>query len=211
MQHRRRTIDEIIFNEGDDTEQVIYFKTCEMKIWGFSDDKKGNTIYTNNPNDPNASRDYEAAMVSHEKYSYSESEMYRTASSDPETDDDRRYNPDVYKEVEEKLLTAKTLPIPPKLNKVGIIQGIAEAPSSGIKGFLSMFKPSVFWNYTDKWEKIGLIFASYQFLALFVPGLFRAEYYVLWIPLKFMFLIFAKVFVSVILLVKEAIAGGLTL
>lgn len=169
----RRTIEQLIMGQTPDgVKQLVYFKECEQKVYGFESDKQGNYILTRNPEDPNASRDYETAIRSHKDLTIDKSDL---ANSLPETEEDKVYNPDVFKDVEQRIKDPNFV-MHPRLSVQAIPRLVTMAASDATSGFFDMFKPDVFWKNTGTGLKLWILFASIQVAGILFHQIFYVEH-----------------------------------
>ncbi|OPZ94750.1 MAG: hypothetical protein BWY74_00303 [Firmicutes bacterium ADurb.Bin419] len=190
MKYVKRTIEECIRGDGQfdpyANENIVHFRACDLKIYHRNSNdlgKDSNEIYRHTPDHPDASRSYEMAINSHQRFHVNTSRAYAAAYTDYETDEDREYAPEeIYKAYEDKLMSLSQLPLPPKLNINfdSILDSAILAPGDTWAGFFSMLNPVTCWKTMDRYAKGLFIFGAYQYLAFLIPALFTLEYYTIW-------------------------------
>lgn len=184
----RKTIEQLILDQDvDGHKKLVYFKSCDDKVYGnVNTYKQDGYILTRDPKDPNASRDYETAINSHVNLTVDRSDLKLRAT--PETAEDRAYNPDVYKEVESRIITGN-FKLKPQLSPSNWLYFATSAVNDAATGFTDMFKPSVFIRDTTVLQKVLLAFALLQVAGLFFHDIYKVEYTVLG---KYMFMVMNK-------------------
>lgn len=169
----RRTIEQLIMGQTPEgTKQLIYFKECEQKVYGSEEDKRGDYILTRNPEDPNASRDYQTALQSHVNLTIDKSDLADIGSI---TEEDKAYNPDVYKDVEKRIHDPHFV-MHPRLSVQAIPRLVTMAASDVTSGFFDMFDPSVFWKNTSTGMKVWVLFALVQVVGIVFHQIFYVEH-----------------------------------
>lgn len=190
MRYVKRTIEECVRDDGQfdpyAKENIVHFRACELKIYHRDPNdlgKDSSEIYRHIPDHPDASRSYEMAINSHQRFHVNTSRAYAAAYTDYETYEDREYAPEeIYKAYENKLMSLSQLPLPPKLNINfdSILDSAIHAPGDTWAGFFSMLNPVTCWKTMDRYAKVIFIFGAYQYLAFLIPALFTIEYYTIW-------------------------------
>ena len=169
--HEKSIIAEhLMFGEQGLTD-VIRFKACDKKIYGFAATfKRDGCIMIGHDNGDNT-RDIDSALVSHTTYCI-------RPFTKPEVAGDAEYNPEaVYAGYEARWGNETyTTSIDEPTTLESLPKKIAQAPASAVDGFSSMFEWKNFSKHTSMAEKICLIFVAVQVLGIFIHPILRVEY-----------------------------------
>lgn len=170
--HERSIIAEhLMFGEQGLTD-VIRFKACDKKIYGFAATFKHDGMIMCDSESGDNTRDIDSALVSHTAYAI-------RPFQHPPVVGDETYNPEsVYAGYENRwgteLLNSDMGSTPTTLDTLP--KKIAQAPASAVDGFNDMFKWDNFIKHTTAIEKVCVGFVFLQIIAIVVHPILRLEY-----------------------------------